>query len=57
MGRMTILISHRFSTVRSADHIIVLDGGQVLEEGSHQQLMAIGGRYSELFDVQARGYR
>lgn len=57
MGRMTILISHRFSTVRSADHIIVLDGGQELEEGSHQQPLAIGGRYSELFDVQARGYR
>lgn len=57
MGRMTILISHRFSSVRSADHIIVLDGGQVLEEGSHQQLMAAGERYSELFDVQARGYR
>ena len=56
-GRMTLLISHRFSSVRNADHIIVLDGGRILEEGSHHQLMAAGGRYAELFDVQARGYR
>ena len=56
-GRMTLLISHRFSSVRSADHIIVLERGQMLEEGSHTQLMAAGGRYAELFDVQARGYR
>lgn len=56
-GRMTLLISHRFSSVRSADHIIVLERGQILEEGSHSQLMAASGRYADLFDVQARGYR
>lgn len=56
-GRMTLLISHRFSSVRNADHIIVLDRGRILEEGDHGQLMAVGGRYADLFDVQARGYR
>ena len=56
-GCMSLLISHRFSSVRNADHIIVLDQGRVLEEGSHEQLMASGGRYAGLFDVQARGYR
>jgi ATP-binding cassette subfamily B protein len=55
-GKTTMLISHRFSTVRSADQIIVLRGGQVLEQGSHASLMAKGGRYSELFQLQARGY-
>ena len=56
-GRMTLLISHRFSSVRNADHIVVLEQGRVLERGDHQQLMALGGRYAELFDLQARGYR
>lgn len=56
-GRMTLLISHRFSSVRNADHIVVLDKGRVLERGNHEQLMAAGGRYAELFDLQARGYR
>ncbi|WP_416424875.1 ABC transporter ATP-binding protein [Pseudomonas sp. App30] len=56
-GRMTLLISHRFSSVRSADHIVVLDQGRVLEEGNHPQLMAAGGRYAQLFDLQAQGYR
>ena len=56
-GRMTLLISHRFSSVRSADQIIVLDNGRVLERGNHDSLMAMGGRYAELFEVQARGYR
>lgn len=56
-GRITLLISHRFSIMRSADPIIVLEHGRILEEGSHSQLMAAGGRYAELFDVQARGYR
>lgn len=55
--KMAILISHRFSTVRSADHIVVLDHGEVIEEGSHEQLMARGGRYARLFTLQAEGYR
>jgi ATP-binding cassette subfamily B protein len=55
--RMAILISHRFSTVRSADHIVVLDHGRVIEEGSHEQLMRMNGRYARLFTLQAEGYR
>jgi len=55
--RIAILISHRFSTVRSADHIVVLDRGEVVEEGSHEQLMAKQGRYARLFTLQAEGYR
>lgn len=56
-GRMTLLISHRFSSVRNADHIVVLSQGRVLERGNHASLVAAGGRYAELFDLQARGYR
>jgi ATP-binding cassette subfamily B protein len=56
-GRMTILISHRFSTVRMADTIVVIQGGAVVEEGSHQALMAQGGHYARLFTLQAEGYR
>lgn len=56
-GRMSVLISHRFSSVRSAGQIIVLDQGRVLERGDHQSLMAQGGRYARLFDLQAEGYR
>lgn len=56
-GRMTLLISHRFSSVRNADHIVVLDQGRVLERGDHASLLAAGGRYAALFDLQARGYR
>ncbi len=56
-GRMTLLISHRFSSVRNADHIVVLDQGRVLERGDHASLVAAGGRYAQLFDLQARGYR
>jgi len=55
--RMTLLISHRFSSVRNADHIMVLEHGRVLEEGDHASLVAAGGRYAQLFDLQARGYR
>jgi ATP-binding cassette subfamily B protein len=55
--RATILISHRFSTVRHADQIAVLEHGRLLELGSHDQLMQAGGRYAELFQLQARGYR
>lgn len=56
-GRTAVLISHRFSTVRMADRILVLEGGRLLEEGSHAALMARGGRYAELFTLQAQGYR
>ena len=56
-GRMTILISHRFSTVRMADQIAVLDHGRLIELGSHETLMQQGGRYAQLFTLQARAYR
>jgi ATP-binding cassette subfamily B protein len=56
-GRTAVLISHRFSTVRMADRILVLEGGRLLEEGSHAALMARSGRYAELFTLQAEGYR
>ena len=56
-GRMAILISHRFSTVRMADRIIVLDGGRVEESGTHEELLARDGLYAELFRMQAAGYR
>jgi ATP-binding cassette, subfamily B, bacterial len=55
--RITILISHRFSTVRMADQIAVLDQGRIEERGSHEELMASGGHYAQLFALQARGYR
>jgi ATP-binding cassette subfamily B protein len=56
-GRITILVSHRFSTVRMADLIVVLDGARVVEVGSHEDLMAKGGQYSELYGIQAAAYR
>ena len=56
-GRTAVLISHRFSTVRMADRILVLEGGRVLESGTHAELQAAGGRYAELFELQAAGYR
>ena len=55
--RITILISHRFSTVRMADQIAVLDKGRIVESGSHEALMQLSGRYAHLFTLQARGYR
>jgi ATP-binding cassette subfamily B protein len=55
--KMVILISHRFSTVRMADYIAVVSGGRITEEGTHEELMALGGRYAELFNLQAAGYR
>jgi ATP-binding cassette subfamily B protein len=56
-GKMALLISHRFSTVRMADRIVVLEGGALVEEGSHDQLIALGGRYAAMFEMQAASYR
>ena len=56
-GRMAILISHRFSTVRMADRIVVLQNGAVAEEGTHRELVERGGVYAELFELQAAGYQ
>jgi ATP-binding cassette subfamily B protein len=56
-GRTTILISHRFPTVRMADRIVVLEGGQIIEEGTHAELLANGARYARLFALQAEGYK
>jgi ATP-binding cassette subfamily B protein len=55
--RMAVLISHRFSTVRMADRILVLADGRIQEQGTHEQLVSLGGRYAELFELQAAGYR
>jgi ATP-binding cassette subfamily B protein len=56
-GRITILVSHRFSTVRMADIIVVLDGARLVEVGTHEELMARNGQYSELYRIQAAAYR
>lgn len=56
-GAVTVLVSHRFTTVRMADRIVVLDGGRVVEHGSHAELMAAGGDYAELYRLQERAYR
>jgi len=56
-GRVTVLVSHRFSTVRMADLIVVLDGARLVEVGSHEELMAHGGQYAELYGIQAAAYR
>jgi ATP-binding cassette, subfamily B, bacterial len=55
-GRTTILVSHRFSTVRMAGRIVLLAGGKVVEDGTHEELVAAGGRYAELYEVQASHY-
>jgi ATP-binding cassette subfamily B protein len=57
VGRITILVSHRFSTVRMADLIVVLDGARVVESGSHDDLVARGGQYAQLYAIQAAAYR
>ncbi|MDP8944084.1 MAG: hypothetical protein M3N16_08215 [Actinomycetota bacterium] len=54
--RAVLLISHRFSSVRMADRIYVLDGGRVVEQGSHDELLASGGLYADLFTTQAAAY-
>jgi ATP-binding cassette, subfamily B, bacterial len=56
-NKMSLLISHRFSTVRMADRILVLEGGKISEEGSHQELLKSGRRYAEMFELQAANYR
>ncbi len=56
-NQMVLLISHRFSTVRMADNIVVIEGGEVLEQGTHEELLQTGGRYAKLFMLQAAGYQ
>ena len=56
-GKMALLISHRFSTVRMCDRIVVLEGGMIREQGTHRQLMDQGGRYADMFEMQASSYR
>lgn len=56
-GKMAVLISHRFSSVRMADRIVVIENGRVIENGTHDTLVLAGGRYAELFDLQAASYR
>jgi ATP-binding cassette subfamily B protein len=56
-GKMALYISHRFSTVRMADRILFLENGRLVEQGTHEELMVLGGRYAELFDLQAASYR
>jgi ATP-binding cassette subfamily B protein len=56
-GRITILVSHRFSTVRMADLIVVMDGTHVVEMGTHEALIARRGQYSELYGIQAAAYK
>jgi len=56
-GKTALLISHRFSTVRMADRIVVLENGGIAEQGSHRELMSLGSRYAEMFELQASNYR
>ena len=56
-GKMAIFISHRFSTARKADKILVLENGRLIESGTHDELVALGGQYASLFELQAASYR
>jgi ATP-binding cassette subfamily B protein len=56
-GAITVLVSHRFSTTRMADHIVVIHGGRIAEQGTHAELMASGGYYAEMYSLQAQAYR
>ncbi len=56
-GKTALLISHRFSTVRMADRIVVLENGKIAEQGSHDELTSLGGRYATMFEMQASNYR
>ena len=56
-AKIVILISHRFSTVRRADQIVVMDRGKIIEQGDHDSLVAADGQYAKLFELQAQGYR
>ncbi|MGB6401216.1 MAG: ATP-binding cassette domain-containing protein, partial [Candidatus Sulfotelmatobacter sp.] len=56
-GKMALFISHRFSTVRMADRIVVLENGRIAEDGDHEKLTRLGGRYAEMFELQAASYR
>ena len=56
-GRITILVSHRFSTVRMADFIVVIEGSRVVESGTHEALLAKRGHYADLYNIQAAAYR
>lgn len=56
-GKIAVVISHRFSTVRMASHVLVLQGGRLVQQGTHAELLARGGLYAELFNLQAEGYR
>lgn len=56
-NKTVIIISHRFSTVRNADRIVLIDGGKILEQGSHEELLKLNGKYAKSFKLQADGYK
>jgi len=56
-GRSSVYISHRLASTRFCDRILLIEGGRIAEEGTHEKLLALGGRYAELYEVQSRYYR